>query len=81
MPKQTSKLQAGKKATKLKLVDKFIKTRCSKINTELVSLKIYKTNFKIYFKKMYKFTYIFTYKIINNYITCKSLLKISKCKR
>ena len=51
MPKQISKLQAGKKATKLKLVDKFIKTRCSKINTELVSLKIYKTNFKIYFKK------------------------------
>ena len=28
----------------------FIRTHCSKINTELVSLKIYKTNFKTYYK-------------------------------
>ena len=33
-----------------KVVGKFIKPRCRKINTELVSLKIYKTNYKIYYK-------------------------------
>ena len=32
------------------LLDRFIETHCSKINTELVSLKIYKTNFKMYYK-------------------------------
>ena len=38
-------------------IEKFIKTHCSKINNELMSLKIYKTNnFQIYYKKYYKFT-------------------------
>ena len=29
-----------------------VKTHCSKINTKLLGLKIYKTNFKIYFKNI-----------------------------
>ena len=31
-------------------LSKFIKTCCSKINTEMVSSKIYETNFKSYYK-------------------------------